>query len=158
MEGSSVVVVLVLGKVPDNDTIIEKRNDFARNVFSMGNTNGIGTQEDIYRDGEVKKTVENQINFDGIDSRKVINETYGKLILNKDEKKTIVIKGKGDTDIIKISDYIVIDASKALKAVIITNGDVIVARDVDFTGNIIAKGDIKLRDMTFKKNLLMMQM
>ncbi len=144
-----------MGKDPDNDTIKEKRNDFARNVFSMGNTNGIDEGKDIYNDGEVKKTVENQINFDGIDSRKAINETYGKLILNNEEKTTILIKGNGDINIPQDKEYIVIDASKALKAVIITNGNVIVARDVDFTGNIIAKGDIKLRDNDFKKKFLL---
>ena len=67
----------------------------------MGNTNGIGTQEDIYRDGEVKRTVENQINFKGIYSEIGINETYGKLILNNDPNKTIVIKGNGDINIPK---------------------------------------------------------
>ncbi|MBU3137899.1 hypothetical protein KPL39_16780 [Clostridium gasigenes] len=126
--------------------ITDKRNEFAKNVFAMGDTNGIDTKA-IYNDGKVLKTVESQIDFKGIYSEKAINETYGKLILNNN-KKTIVIKGDtDDADGYKDNDkYMVIDASKDLKAVIITNGDVLVTGEVGFTGNIIAQGNIRFED------------
>lgn len=130
----------------DNIVVSDKRRDFARNVFSMGNTNEINkTEDEIYNNGEVIRTVGNQIDFTKIDTTKVVNEKYGKLKLNKNSDKTIVIKGQGDNEVYNSNVYDVIDGSKDLKAVIITNGDVLVTGKVNLTGNIIAKGNIEFR-------------
>ncbi|NKF07885.1 pilus assembly PilX N-terminal domain-containing protein [Clostridium gasigenes] len=135
--------------------VTEKRKEFAKNVFSMGNTNKDETS--LYEAGKVSKTVESEIDFTRALSTTSINETYGKLKLNNDYSKTVVIKGKDDIETYDNSKYIVIDGSKALKAVIITNGDVIVTGEVDFTGNIIAKGNIEISNnnnkLTYDSNI-----
>lgn len=138
-----------------NDKVVEKRKDFARNVFSMGHTTV--NEGDLYTAGIVSKTVENQIDFTNALSTTSVNETYGKLKLNNDSSKTVVIKGKGDTTTYDSNKYIEIDAKDALKGIIITNGKVIITGEVDFTGNIIAKGNIDFNNnnnkLTYDANI-----
>lgn len=141
----------------DNNSISDgvvtnKRSDFIRNVFSMGSTNGIDeTDEEIYKQDKVIKSVENQINLKEIDTTKPINEINGKLKINKNSNKTIVIKGSGDDTFYDRSKYDVIDAGETLKAIIITNGDVLVTGKVEFTGNIISSENVVIEGTNVSK-------
>lgn len=126
-------------------SVNNKRGEFATNVFSMGDRTGISESVDIYNDGKVLKTVENQISFDEIKGNEELNEKFGKVFLSKD--KDIVIS----KDKIKVGDvdYIIKDAE--IKALIITGGNVIIEGDVNFKGNIIAKGNVVFNEAGIKK-------
>lgn len=123
--------------INDSDIIIvnEQRNEFARNVFAMGDTTGLG--DDLYDGQEVKRQVSNQVNFNEI--RKVqgssFDTTEGMVILKGNENENIEIEnGK-----IKGTD---IELSKGL---IIANGDITIDGNFNFTGNIITTGNIILK-------------
>ena len=123
--------------INDSDISIvnEQRNEFARNVFAMGDTTGLGY--DLYDGQEVKRQVSNQVNFNEI--RKVqgssFDTTEGMVILKGNENENIEIEnGK-----IKGTD---IELSKGL---IIANGDITIDGNFNFTGNIITTGNIILK-------------
>lgn len=123
--------------INDSDISIvnEQRNEFARNVFAMGDTTGLG--DDLYDGQEVKRQVSNQVNFNEI--RRVqgssFDTTEGMVILKGNENKNIEIEnGK-----IKGTD---IELSKGL---IIANGDITIDGNFNFTGNIITTGNIILK-------------
>ena len=123
--------------INDSDISIvnEQRNEFARNVFAMGDTTGLGY--DLYDGQEVKRQVSNQVNFNEI--RKVqgssFDTTEGMVILKGNENENIEIEnGK-----IKGTD---IELSKGL---IIANGDITIDGNFSFTGNIITTGNIILK-------------
>ena len=145
------------GNFSGNDTLNEKRNDFATNVYSMSNTSGITKSiEELYANGTIEKTVSNQIDFTELDSNEATNETYGKLYINSSKKNVVVIKGNNDNKIYYDTsniNYEVIDGSNDMKSVIITNGDVIITGEVNFTGNIITTGNVEFINGG-KKNLV----
>lgn len=123
--------------INDSDISIvnEQRNEFARNVFAMGDTTGLG--DDLYDGQEVKRQVSNQVNFNEI--RRVqgssFDTTEGMVILKGNENENIEIEnGK-----IKGTD---IELSKGL---IIANGDITIDGNFSFTGNIITTGNIILK-------------
>ena len=123
--------------INDSDISIvnEQRNEFARNVFAMGDTTGLGY--DLYDGQEVKRQVSNQVNFNEI--RRVqgssFDTTEGMVILKGNENENIEIEnGK-----IKGTD---IELSKGL---IIANGDITIDGNFNFTGNIITTGNIILK-------------
>ncbi len=123
--------------INDSDISIvnEQRNEFARNVFAMGDTTGLG--DDLYDGQEVNRQVSNQVNFNEI--RKVqgssFDTTEGMVILKGNENENIEIEnGK-----IKGTD---IELSKGL---IIANGDITIDGNFSFTGNIITTGNIILK-------------
>lgn len=123
--------------INDSDISIvnEQRNEFARNVFAMGDTTGLGY--DLYDGQEVKRQVSNQVNFNEI--RRVqgssFDTTEGMVILKGNENENIEIEnGK-----IKGTD---IELSKGL---IIANGDITIDGNFSFTGNIITTGNIILK-------------
>ena len=119
----------------DISIVNEQRNEFARNVFAMGDTTGLG--DDLYDGQEVKRQVSNQVNFNEI--RRVqgssFDTTEGMVILKGNENENIEIEnGK-----IKGTD---IELSKGL---IIANGDITIDGNFNFTGNIITTGNIILK-------------
>lgn len=119
----------------DLNLVNEQRNEFARNVFAMGDATGLG--DDLYDGQEVKRQVSNQVNFNEI--RKVqgssFDTTEGMVILKGNENENIEIEnGK-----IKGTD---IELSKGL---IIANGDITIDGNFSFTGNIITTGNIILK-------------
>ncbi|WP_195954247.1 hypothetical protein [Clostridium tertium] len=123
--------------INDSDISIvnEQRNEFARNVFAMGDTTGLG--DDLYDGQEVKRQVSNQVNFNEI--RRVQGSSFditeGMVILKGNENENIEIEnGK-----IKGTD---IELSKGL---IIANGDITIDGNFSFTGNIITTGNIILK-------------
>ncbi|WP_275372988.1 hypothetical protein [Clostridium tertium] len=119
----------------DLNLVNEQRNEFARNVFAMGDTTGLG--DDLYDGQEVKRQVSNQVNFNEI--RRVQGSSFditeGMVILKGNENENIEIEnGK-----IKGTD---IELSKGL---IIANGDITIDGNFSFTGNIITTGNIILK-------------
>lgn len=119
----------------DLNLVNEQRNEFARNVFAMGDATGLG--DDLYDGQEVKRQVSNQVNFNEI--RRVqgssFDTTEGMVILKGNENENIEIEnGK-----IKGTD---IELSKGL---IIANGDITIDGNFNFTGNIITTGNIILK-------------
>ena len=69
--------------------------------------------------------------------------------------KPLNISGKNSQQV--SGEGYIIDASKAIKGVIITTGDVIIRGKVDFTGTIISKGNIifeedNVRNVNYDRN------
>lgn len=90
----------------------------------------------IYENQEVIKTVDTEIDFKqikNIDESK-LNMNDGLLIFNDDAHKEIIIE----------NGYI--NGVAIEKAVIITNGDVIIKGQWDFTGNIITAGNVVIEE------------
>ena len=105
----------------DNNIILNKRSDFAKNVFSMGDTTGIEDTSNLYINQIVEKTVSNQINIEklvDIDKQ------------NSDGSEILIIKNTN------------VEISGDKKGLVIANGDVIIKGKVNFTGTIIATGNI----------------
>ena len=123
----------------DLNIVDEKRKEFERNVFAMGDATNYENSDQV-----VKRTVKDQINFDkllGIENSS-INISAGVVILN----------GKKDDKIeIKNNKY---NGQTIDKGLIITNGDITIDSDVEFnfTGNIITTGNIILKG-TGNKNI-----
>ena len=122
-----------------NETISEVntiRESFATQVFSMGYISNGKTALNIYENQEVIKTVDTEIDFNqmkNIDESK-LNMNDGLLIFNDDAHKEIIIE----------NGYI--NGVAIEKAVIITNGDVIIKGQWDFTGNIITAGNVVIEE------------
>lgn len=116
----------------DLNLVNEQRNEFARNVFAMGDATGF---DNLYDGQEVKRQVSNQVNFSEI--RRIqgnsFNTTDGEIILRGNENDNIEIKDnkyKGQT---------------INKGLIITNGNITIEGEFNFTGNIITTGNIILK-------------
>lgn len=116
----------------DLNLVNEQRNEFARNVFAMGDATGF---DNLYDGQEVKRQVSNQVNFSEI--RRIqgnsFNTTDGEIILRGNENDNIEIKDnkyKGKT---------------INKGLIITNGNITIEGEFNFTGNIITTGNIILK-------------
>ncbi|GAB6169135.1 hypothetical protein JCM1393_15950 [Clostridium carnis] len=138
--------------------IKSRKNEFAQNVLSMGDNTGAGTLDDIYINGNVVKTVKNQINFNKINeiNKESLIKTQGEVILNNSsepnkESETIVIDKnkiktpKGEIEVNYKNDTI--------NALIVTNGNVIIKSGVKFKGNIIAGGNVTVENVAEKVQL-----
>ena len=115
--------------------IIEsQQNEFARNVFAMGDITGLG--DTLYQDQTVKRTVSNQINFDEIRNIDMEN-------INEDNGRVILKAKVNESDKIKITNGQLEGTSDIIeKGLIITNCDIIIEGSFNFTGNIITAGNI----------------
>ncbi|WP_291651839.1 hypothetical protein [Clostridium sp.] len=118
----------------DLNLVNEQRNEFARNVFAMGDATGFNN---LYDGQEVKRKVSNQIDFNEI--RRVQGNSFdtseGVVILKGAENENIEIKNGGiNGKNIEIN-----------KGLIITNGDITIEGNFNFTGNIITTGNIILK-------------
>jgi len=116
--------------ISDEDMIVidSKRNEFARNVFAMGDTTGFSGN--LYSDQKILRTVSNQIDFSKIkDIQEDLDDSKGNLILISDGQP-ITIENNN------------INGEKIEKALIISNGDITVKGNLNFTGTIITSGSI----------------
>lgn len=139
-----------IDKIPTE--VKKQQNEFARNVVAMGDATGLGDNlygEYLYGEkkdnGEpkVQRTVEEQINFKAMDSKKIIRDSDDNivvLIANKEDKLYI----KDDKLYIKDEEITGIEG-KISKGLIITNSDITIEGTFDFTGNIITTGNIILK-------------
>lgn len=132
-----------------NDTITGKREDFAQNVFSMGDTTGILSDSvnryKLYTDGNVIKTVANQIKFknggvSSIPTDHVFNESYGKVIFNSESDDDVIIS----KDKIKIGSKEIAITEDEINGLVITAGDVVIDGEVTFNGSIICGGNVSV--------------
>ena len=116
----------------DLNLVNEQRNEFARNVFAMGDATGF---DNLYDGQEVKRKVSNQVNFSEI--RRIqgnsFNTTDGEIILRGNENDNIEIKD---------NKY---NGKTINKGLIITNGNITIEGEFNFTGNIITTGNITLK-------------
>ena len=117
--------------VETNKVVDAEREEYARNVFAMGDTTGISESTDIYGGQTVLKTVANQIDFEKLEGVKGEN-------FNTD-KGLLVLKGKNEKINIKDGRLNGVDVSKGL---IISNSDIVIEGDFNFTGTIITSKDI----------------
>lgn len=116
----------------DLDLVKEQRNEFARNVFAMGDATGYNN---LYSGQQVQRTVRNQVDFNKV--KEVENKTFN------NSEGIVVLKGKeNDTISIKDNKYNGQDMKRGL---IITNGDITIEGDFIFEGNIITTGNILLK-------------
>lgn len=118
----------------DPEVVNSQREEFARNVFAMGDTAGLG--ENLYENQIVRRTVSNQIDFDKIKNIDMNNI--------KEDNGVVILRAKeNDNDKIRIIDGKLEGTSKKIeKGLIITNGDIIIEGEFNFTGNIITAGNI----------------
>ena len=117
--------------VETNKVVDAEREEYARNVFAMGDTTGISENTDIYGGQTVLKTVANQIDFEKLEEVKgeVFNTDKGLLVLKGENEKINIKNGKLNG----------VDVNKGL---IISNSDIIIDGDFNFTGTIITSKDI----------------
>ncbi len=112
----------------DLNLVNEQRNEFARNVFAMGDATGF---ENLYNGQEVKRTVSNQIDFDKVKDINIQDI--------KSENGVVILRGNNENIVIennKIGD------KEVKKGLIITNGNITIKGNFEFTGNIITTGNI----------------
>jgi len=135
----------------NNDVIIRsKREEFAQYVLSMGDTTGIlsGTLDKygLYTNGNVVKTVANQIKFKNTDgtssipSSHIFNESYGKMIFNSDLTLDVIIT----SDKIKVGTREIEIKEDEISGLVITAGDVVIDGEVTFNGTIICAGNVSV--------------
>lgn len=150
----------------DNDNIIRgKREDFAQNVFSMGETSGVLSETidkyKLYTNGEVVKTVDNQIKFTNDDGTSAIaedhifNEAYGKVIFNSDANIEVVIS----KDKISIGSKEIAITDDEINGLVITAGNVIIDGEVNFNGTIMCCGNVevigdKIKNLNYDTDLV----
>lgn len=117
--------------VETNKVVDAERKEYARNVFAMGDTAGISESTDIYGGQTVLKTVANQIDFEKLEEVK--GEDFNT------DKGLLVLKGENEKINIKNGKLNGVDVNKGL---IISNSDIIIDGDFNFTGTIITSKDI----------------
>ncbi|GAA0083575.1 hypothetical protein UT300007_00140 [Clostridium sp. CTA-7] len=124
----------------DLDVINNQKSEFARNVFAMGDSTGF---KDLYDGKTVVRTVNNQIDFNKVRDiqNNAFDEKEGSVILIGD-KQNLVIENN------KINGQA---SQKINKGLIVTNGDITIEGEFDFTGNIITTGNINFKDNGTKK-------
>lgn len=115
----------------DSKIIGNIRKEFASNVFAMGDTS---TLDNLYENQEVVKTVKNQVDFEKV--KKIQNNDFN------EEEGIVLLKVKENE-----SDDIVIENNKyngkeIKKGLILTNANITIKGDFEFTGNIISTGNI----------------
>lgn len=119
----------------DLNLVNEQRNEFARNVFTMGDATGF---ENLYDGQEVKRQVSNQVDFNEV--RRIQGNSFDT------SEGTIILKGN-QNDNLEIENGKIKGTDKELnKGLIITNGDITIEGNFDFTGNIITTGNIIFKD------------
>lgn len=134
-----------------SDTVIRgRREDFAQYVFSMGDTTGVlsGTLDKyrLYTNGNVVKTVANQIKFKNTDGTSSIpddhtfNDTYGKVVFNSDSTLDVIIT----KDKIKVGTREIEIKENEINGLVITAGDVVIDGEVTFNGTIICGGNVSV--------------
>lgn len=123
----------------ENKKILEKKNEFAKNVFSMGYTSGLVDLSTVYSNGIVEKTVANQINFS-----KMAGEDHA----TKGGKSLILIGNS--KDIIIENNEVTIDGDKKeiKEGIIISNGNIEIRNSFDFKGTIITSGSLAITGMS----------
>ncbi|PRR81457.1 hypothetical protein [Clostridium vincentii] len=141
-----------------NAAMDSKREDFATNVLCMGDINGVINDDllnrsDIYTRGVQQKTVGSQINFDAIPSID-ISSTSAKIIKSADDVtvdgNTISYNSKNenfnsDTNLlIFTTGKVIIKGNTNMKSLIIAENGIDISGNLEFTGNIITAGDIKI--------------
>ena len=119
------------------DAVIDGiRSEFARNVFAMGNTNGVDSDKDnseLYSAGQVVNTVSNQVDFSKIVEGITLNEKYGQVYLDNTASEVTIIDNKIGNKEIK-------------EGVIIVKNNINIEDDFDFKGIIIAGGDVEFKN------------
>lgn len=134
-----------------SDTVIRgKREDFAQYVFSMGDTTGVlsGTLDKyrLYTNGNVVKTVANQIKFKNTDGTSSIpddhtfNDTYGRVVFNSDSTLDVIIT----KDKIKVGTREIEIKENEINGLVINAGDVVIDGEVTFNGTIICAGNVSV--------------
>ncbi|ERI94171.1 hypothetical protein HMPREF1982_01183 [Clostridiales bacterium oral taxon 876 str. F0540] len=118
--------------------IDEKRTNYAREVFEMGNDTGSLLQK--YKLGIVDKYVSNQVDFNNVVN--YIEPTKHEVIINNDPSKTIIIYGKNTAPVDNSTTISVNATSGKASGIIVTKGNVIIKGEATYTGSIIAAGDV----------------
>lgn len=145
--------------------VTKKQEEYTEKVFGMGSYNWSKSDDkaEVFANGEIKKSVSKGSTTDGlVDFSKITSEVNKKslaikdknglgkemwLTLNRNEKKDVVIVGDGIDDS-KYEDskkYIKISGNE-INGLIVTAGDVIVTGEVNFTGTILAKGNLDIEN------------
>lgn len=119
----------------DSEIVDEQRNEFARNVFAMGDATGLGnTLDKLYENQAVARTVggdSGEIDFNKVKAIK--SEDI------KEDNGVVILRGNNEDIVIKSNK---INGQELDKGLIITNGNITIEGSFNFTGNIITTGNI----------------
>ncbi|MBU3198425.1 hypothetical protein LL037_22035 [Clostridium estertheticum] len=167
------------------DDVISKQNDFARIVYEMGDKTHLGVpmtgstsemlnddyqQGKVYKDvfgGDVKAEISNgyQTNVIAQVNSSNVGESNPGIVNNSEvevrtSSKNVVLLGTDSTYTPDPSTDEVIDLTKKLHGIIITSKNVILSGKIDFTGTIIAGGNLTtmndgLKTLTYDDNYVM---
>ena len=110
--------------ITSTSSVQGKREEFATNVFSMGDTTGLSDTSNLYSNQSVVKTVANQIKPHSLNINKQNIDGTGYLVV---QNGNLTITGDK-------------------KGLVIVNGDVTIEGKTNFTGTIIATGNINFQD------------
>ena len=169
-EGKLIEGTELITLIDKQKEVTKKQEEYTEKVFGMGSYNWSESDNktEVFANGEIKKSVAKGSKTDGLVDFSKITEGVDKkklaikdkdglekemwLTLNKDEKKDVVIIGDGgDSTKYKDSDEYIKITGSSINGLIVTAGDVIVTGKVDFTGTILAKGDLKIVNDNNKK-------
>lgn len=116
---------------PDDITVVnEQRNEYARNVFAMGDTTNLG--DGIYENQTVLRTVKDEIIFNVDKNVENVGFPERVLILNNSENQIVISNNK-------------LNGKEISGGLIISNGDIVIEGSFDFTGTIITSGNITFK-------------
>ena len=117
--------------ISDSDLTLvnNQRNEFARNVFAMGDITGL--KDFSYENQKVRRIVADEIYFNKVKDENIISEN-GVVILRGTNSNIEIVNG-------------FIGEQKIEKGLIITNGDITIDGEFNFTGNIITTGNVIIK-------------
>ena len=113
----------------DMTVINNVRDEFARNVFAMGDSTRVNN---LYENQIVVKTVENQVDFEKV--KELQNSTF------EESEGIVLLKGNKEEDIVIESNKY--NGKLIEKGLIVTNSNIAIKGSFNFIGNIITTGNI----------------
>ena len=141
----------------DFDDIIEQPlNDYIRQVYYMGADDTIVVDGDLSINPQDERTVSYWVNFSNLPTpidTPTLDLNREVILLDGSSKKYAVIGRNADDFMIPVdAERIELGSSADVKGIIMTQGDIHICGEIDFTGTIITNGSIYFSD-TNTKNL-----
>lgn len=135
------------------------KTEYVKSVYHMKDKNYKPENSDYdinkdFLDGTAKKSVENQINWDGVNKLIAIRGNVVELdgitfILNNDNNKEVRVYDNsiflGD---LLVEENIITNMKNGVKYIVVSTSDVNFNSKSNFNGSIFSKGDIKIEDVT----------
>ncbi len=141
----------------DFDDIIEKPlNDYMRQVYYMGADDTIVADDDLSINPQDERTVSYWVNFSNLPApidTPTLDLKRELILLDGSSKKYAIIGRNADDSMIPVdAEKIDLGSNPDVKGIIMTQGDIHICGEINFTGTIITNGSIYFSD-TNTKNL-----